>query len=118
MEELNNIRQMHSVFNELALSEKPFSLNDVYVELKMRGVIGNSELRSAIEAYFQNMLDQDFILAAGACEAFPYRALFIASEQLLHTGEITPGCIDNGINLSGVAMYATLAELRKQNKKE
>ncbi len=109
---------MHSVFNQLALSEKPFSLNDVYVELTKRGAIGNSGLRSAIEAYFKNMLDQDFILAAGACEAFPYRALFIASEQLLHVGEITPGCIDNGINLSGMAMYATLGELRKQNKKE
>lgn len=129
MKKLDGWKQMFSVINQLALSKKPFSLNDIYIELtkqeKHVKTVSIIEigfcavvLHAIIGNHLQNLLDQKLILSTNESEAFSHKTLFIASEQLLHLGEITPGCIENGIDLSNMALYPILAELRKKNKKE
>lgn len=117
MQTLGNARQMYSVINKLGMTAKPFSVHDVYNELAKRGITPGHEFRAVIEDYLRNIAQQEFILVVGNSEPFPHPGLFLASEQFLYLGEITPGCIENGIDLSSIAMFATLGELRKQNKK-
>lgn len=112
--ELSNAQQMHSAINQLGLTGKPFSFHSILNELAGRGINPNQGFRAMIEDHLRNMLDQEFIILVGNSEPSPHPGLFQASELFRDLGSITPNCIEEGINLSSIAVSITLADLKKQ----
>lgn len=97
-----------AVFNEKALSGKPFSVREVNEETIARGGISRIDICYPTRYYFQDMVKAGFLQLSDVSGT---EALYLATEKFIRLAQAHPQCVKKGIRVDLLENLQTMAEL-------